>query len=110
MADHLVSLVVVSKHNDSIAQNLFCGRGALGELFEREIPVRLNLRRLAGFRWGVQDGKHGAHRRSYSSEAEKPGGIKCYGALQDIVNRAEDLWPASLISKDLVGSWLYLVD
>jgi len=44
------------------------------------------------------------------SDAEKPGGIKCYGALQEIVNRAEDLWSASLTSKDLIGSWLYLVD
>jgi len=44
------------------------------------------------------------------SDAEKPGGIKCYGALQEIVNRAEDLWSASLTSKDLIGGWLYLVD
>jgi len=44
------------------------------------------------------------------SDAEKPGGIKCYGALQEIVNRAEDLWSASLTSKDLIGSCLYLVD
>jgi hypothetical protein len=44
------------------------------------------------------------------ADAEKPGGIKWYGALQDIVNRAEDLWLASPTSKDLIGSWLYLVD
>src|SRR5436309_2513584 len=110
MADHLVSLVVVSKHNDSIAQNLFCGRGALGELFEREVPVGLDLSRLAGFRWQIQDGKHRTHRRSYFLRCGKTGGIKCYGALQDIVNRAEDLWPSSRTSKDLVCSWLYLVD
>ena len=88
MADYLVSLVVVPKDNDSIAQNPFCGRGALGELFERQIPVGLDLRRLLVSPGGFKMESVALIVAPTPSDAEKPGGIKCYGALQEIVNRA----------------------